>query len=126
MTEELPRPPAHIERYVELLGVDEAIRFFLTFGGAELYIARKPTKRSKLVREMGEETARSIAANADYFPRRVPIPKPWIAGVWRARDLTISEIATRLHVSDKTVYEMLKRPFEGGGLDEDERQGRLF
>ena len=36
----LPRPPAHLEPYVRILGVEGAMLFFLTYGGGELYIPR--------------------------------------------------------------------------------------
>lgn len=127
----LPRPPAHIQRYVDVLGVPDTIRFLLAFGGAELYLTATPKGRSKLAGMFGVETAAAIARAAEHMPRRVPTAKPWIAQVWAADGLAIAEIARTLHVSDVTIRGWLKRHLEEAveGVDTrltDDRQMRLF
>lgn len=104
---EPPRPPAQLAPYVEVLGVSDAIRFLLEFGGAELYIAPSPKGQSRLVQLIGLERAEALGRRADRLPRRVPLGKPWIAAVWAAQGLPCAEIARRLHVSDVTVRRWL-------------------
>lgn len=98
-----PRPPAHIQRYVDALGLDQTVTFLLHFGGADLYIAQRPTERSELVRVIGQEAAERLAAHADRLPARVPTAKPWLAAVMKAQGLPAEQIARRLHVSNVTV-----------------------
>ncbi len=109
-----PATPAHVEPFVRVLGEDEAIRFLLTFGGAELYHATSPKGRSRLAEEFGIERAAAIARAAEHLPRRVPLAKEWIAAVWSNQGLTDAEIARRLHVTDVTVRAWrAKRPWRG-------------
>ncbi len=104
-----PRPPAHVEPFVRVLGVDEAIRFLLLFGGAETYLTRSPKGRSAIAREFGLETAALIAEAAEHLPRRMPLAKEWIAEVMSSRGLPDSEIARTLHVTDVTVRAWRKK-----------------
>lgn len=104
-----PKPPAQIEPYVRVLGVEGAVEFLLTFGGAELYITETPKSRSRLVALVGREKAIELARAAEFLPRRVPVAKPWLAAVHRCWGLPIAEIARKLHVTDVTVRNYLKR-----------------
>lgn len=99
----LPRTPAQVAPYVEVLGVAGAIEFLLTFGGAELYLTPSPARRSRLVDLVGYEKAVALARVGEHLPARVPLMKPWIAKVWYAEGLKKAEIARRLHVTDVTV-----------------------
>ncbi len=103
-TSDIP-PPAHLAPYVEELGVEVAVAFLLAFGGAELYLARDPKGRSRLVEVVGLEGARRLGERAALrgLPARVPTGKPWIARVLHAQGLSKAEIARRLHTSDVTV-----------------------
>lgn len=105
-----PPPPAHLEPYVTALGVEKAIELFLTFGGTFLYIPRDPKGRSELVTVLGMESAQALAdLNArTSLPRRLPIGKKWIAQVLKSQGLPEAKIATRLHVSNVTVTNMLR------------------
>ena len=110
------RPPAHVQPYVDALGVEAAVTFFLTFGGAELYMADDPKGGSRLVDVLGIDAARALAALAGrtQLPRRVPIPKPWIACHLKARHhLSHAEIARRLHASDVAVRRWIAKGGSG-------------
>lgn len=104
----LPRPPAHLEPYVRILGVEGAMLFFLTYGGGELYIPRNARPGAPLVNLLGFEAARALGAAADRLPRRVPTAKPWLARVMAVQGLRTPEIARRLHASDVSVRTWLK------------------
>jgi len=91
------------ERFVRVLGEDAAITLFLELGGASAKFAAAPGEESQVVRVVGREAAIALHAEFGAETRRVPIPKSWIAQVWLARGLAVSEIARRLHVADKTV-----------------------
>lgn len=104
-----PRPPAHIEPYVRILGVEGAVDFFLHYGGGELYIPRKAVAGSELAELLGLDAAQKLALAADRLPKRVPTAKPWIAAVWLYEGLSATQIARRLHTSDVAVRRWLKR-----------------
>lgn len=121
----LPRPPAHVEPYVRILGVEGAVTFLLTYGGAELYLplTAAAAARSEVAALLGTEATLTLAAAQ--LPRRVPTAKPWIAQVLRAQGLRTVEIARRLHASDVAVRRWLSRspsPLHRT----DPRQFRLF
>jgi hypothetical protein len=102
----IPRPPAHVQPYVDALGAATAVQFFLRFGGAELYIPRDPKGGSELADLLGMPAARALSALAErtILPRRVPIPKPWLARYLKVTaGLSHAEIARRLHASDVAV-----------------------
>lgn len=122
----LPRPPAHLAAYVDALGVDGAVAFFLRFGGAELYIPLKPGARSPVADLLGSDAAARLSAEVDRLPRRVPTAKPWIAQVWRTQGLPVAEIARRLHASDVSVRRWLDEAPCGSRAAFDQRQGSLF
>lgn len=105
---EVPRPPAHLEPYVRILGTEGAISFLLRFGGAELYIPRTGAGSPRLAEALGSEAAQALGRAADRLPRRVPVGKPWIARVRAAQGLPVAEIARMLHVTDVTVRNWLK------------------
>lgn len=119
-----PRPPAQVAPYVEVLGVDGAVEFLLTFGGAELYVAANPKGRGKVERIFGLEKAAALAAMVERLPRRVPTAKPWLAQVLRSRGLPVAEIARRLHATDVSVRAWLRKAELGDAPDT--RQLRLF
>lgn len=102
------RPPAHVEPYVNILGQERALAFFFAFGGAELYIPRNPKASSQLVQLLGREHADALAAAGPRLPKRVPMPKKYLAQVLFQQGLTVAHMARKLHVSDTTVRAYLK------------------
>lgn len=102
-----PRPPAHVAPYVEVLGTELAIEYFLTFGGSVVYLPENPGGRSEVEQLVGAEKVRALR-NHDYqIPARCPIPKSWIAQVLAAKGLPVQKIARKLHVSDVSVRRYL-------------------
>jgi hypothetical protein len=123
-----PRPPAQIEPIVRALGVDDAVTYLMAFGGAELYLAKTPGARSRVVELLGRDKAEALALAAEdapYWPRRVPLAKQWLAGVLRAKGLPNAEIARKLRVSEETVRRLLAAEPKAA-LQDDPRQPRLL
>lgn len=120
-----PRPPAHLEPYVRVLGVAGAMEFFMTFGGAELYLTTEPKNRSKLISAIGREKALALAEAVPALKVRIPTAKPWIALCLKTEGRTAADIARQLHVSDVAVRGWIKR---GEPIERklDDRQLRLF
>lgn len=119
-----PRPPAHVEPYVRILGYEAAVTFILEFGGAEIYLplTRTAAARSPVAQRLGVDLVIALATAG--LPRRVPTAKPWLARVFRSEELRVSEIARRLHVTDVTVRKWLKEA--AGPRRKDDRQLPLF
>ena len=105
----MPKPPANVAPYVEVLGADLAVIFFLSFGGAVLYLADDPKGRSKLEALVGNDLARAMAEQAHRMQRRVPLAKPWTAPMLAWQGHATAEIARRLHVTDVTVRGYLRK-----------------
>lgn len=120
-----PTPPAQIEPFVRVLGVEGALSFLMTFGGAEMVYHRNPV-RSQLAKVMGIEAAKSLAEEdaRQGLPRRVPLAKPWCAQVLREKGLPVAEIARRMHASDVAVRRWLKQT--SNVRIPDPRQASLF
>ena len=125
----LPRPPAHVEPYVRVLGVEGARDFLLTFGGSEVYFPARPGARSQVAARVGPERAAALGEALGHLKARVPTAKPWLAACMIAEGKTIAETVRVLHVTDVTVRRWLaSRPDDGedGGLKSDPRQLRLL
>lgn len=122
MTEPI-RPPAHVEAYVNILGEERALAFFLAFGGAELYIPKSPKGSSRIVAVLGREAADALAVAGSRLPKRVPMPKRYLARVFFQQGLTVADLARKLHVSDTTVRAYLK---DGPPRPAPENQPDLF
>ncbi|MBN9243399.1 MAG: hypothetical protein J0I98_11450 [Mesorhizobium sp.] len=111
------RVPAHLRPYVDVLGVDAAVEFFLAFGGGYAYFSRNPEPQSPIAAVIGVEHAAALGRSTGGGTMRVPTAKPFIAGVLRERGLGTSAIARKLHMSEVAV----RRWFA-----DDPRQLKLF
>lgn len=120
----LPPPPAHVEPYVRVLGVETTVEVFLHFGGSELYLASNPKGGSELAQKIGRDKAAALAQSVGHLKVRVPTAKPWLARCLYARGLPKAQIARKLHTTDVTVRKWLDG--ETGGRFDDPRQLGLF
>jgi hypothetical protein len=104
----LPTPPHHIRVYLDILGEDLTFDFLMAFGGTEVFMSRSP-QRSRLVEVLGQEKAQALAdyAAEHGLPARVPLARPWVAQMLFARGLSKTQIARRLHVTDRAVRDYL-------------------
>lgn len=101
--------PAHIEAYVEVLGPDLAMEFFLRFGGTELYFGPSP-KRSMILDLTGPEKLAMLSERLGGGYINLPIPKRWIAQQLDLRGVSRAEIARKLHVDQSTVRRWFSKP----------------
>ncbi|WP_424986871.1 hypothetical protein [Microbulbifer sp. S227A] len=108
-TKPFPKPPAEVETYVDILGMDLAIEFLLRFGGAELYIPASPKDRSRVAALVGRELTAELARSDHLLQRRVPLATQWLAACLHAQGRAIAEIARRLRITDVTVRKHLSR-----------------
>ena len=123
---DLPRPPAHVAPYVEVLGVDDAILLFTTLGGSETYIPSRPGGASAIVRLLGRDPVERLAQRIGGGIVRVPLAKPWVAAVWYGRGTPVAQIARDLGVTDWTVRRMLASRTGAAAPGADSRQLRLL
>lgn len=103
-----PIPPAHVQPYVDALGADRALDLLLTFGGSEVYLASRPTERSRVVQLIGTDGVTALAAISATLKSRIPTARPWCAACLRARGWTVAEIARKLSANDSSVRRWLK------------------
>ncbi|MBJ3783396.1 hypothetical protein [Devosia sediminis] len=110
--------PAHIQPYVDVLGLDLTIDFLLAFGGAPLYLPSERTQTdSRLAEVVGADKAVALGKQLGRGTVRVPIQKRFIAACLLAKNVPIVEIARKLHVSDVSIRRWLPdRPNSQLGL----------
>ncbi len=111
--------PANLRAFVEVLGDDLVIPFFLRFGGGPLYLSERPGGKGALEDLVGADRVRALA---ERFGKghlyRVPINRPWLARRMKADGWSVLAIAREMHVTDVTVRSWLR--------GRDGRQLRLF
>ena len=100
--------PKNLAPYVEVLGEEQAVEFFLTFGGAPLYLGNRPQARSSIAATVGKEKAEALAKRFGAGHVRVPTAKVWIARQLKGNGVSTYDIARRLHLTDTTVRGYLK------------------
>ncbi|MEM9968473.1 MAG: helix-turn-helix domain-containing protein [Pseudomonadota bacterium] len=109
MPEKRPHVPMQIAPLHEAIGFDDTVEFLLEFGGARLYIPKKPTSKNEIARHFGLEKAHAIAKVADRLPTSIPTAKPFIAAALAYKGYPISRIARKLHMSENTIARYLGR-----------------
>lgn len=104
----IPRPPANLDCFVQVLGYQLAIEFFLTFGGAEMYIGANPKGRSAVEALIGRDKLERLIERLPNPRFRVPLAKKWTAQVMCWQGHSSANIARTLRVTDTTVRGYLK------------------
>lgn len=117
--------PAHLHVFVDALGRDDAVRFLLAFGGAELMLGKTPREDSTISRELGHDVAVALGRVSDRLPRRIPNPKKWLARELKSKGLSHAQIARKLHTSDVTIRKYIAGD-TGPDRPVDDRQLPLF
>ncbi|MEO9612616.1 MAG: helix-turn-helix domain containing protein [Nitratireductor sp.] len=106
-TRRAPEPPAHIAPYVAALGVDDAVRFFLALGGADIYVPRRSSPRSIAARTIGAGNVEKLAEVIGSGYIKVPLARQWVAQVMQARGDSLAEIARTVRADVATVRRWL-------------------
>jgi hypothetical protein len=100
--------PAHIQPYVDVLGLALTVEFLLAFGGGPLNLPGERTHGdSRIVQVVGRSKAIELGRRLGKGMVRVPLAKPFIAAYFFATNVPVVEIARRLHVSDVSVRRWL-------------------
>ena len=111
--------PANLRPYVEALGVEDAMRLFLSLGGSEVYLPNRSTRRSMAARTIGADQVDKLAAELGAGYIKVPLARQWIAATMQARGESLAEIARTVRVDVATVRKWL-------GPSERQQQMDLF
>ncbi|GLK64063.1 hypothetical protein GCM10017635_15340 [Paracoccus kondratievae] len=115
---------AQVAPFVQVPGLEGAIRFILAFGDAELYIGKNPRDTNELVQMFGRESAEAFA-NLATLSRRIPPAKPWLAAHSHAQGLSIARIAQKLRISDISAHLSAPRGREPRTTARRRRRSRL-
>lgn len=102
-----PEPPANIAPFVEALGAEDAVRFFLSLGGSEIYLPRRSSPRSLTARTIGPEKVDKLAARLGYGYIKVPLARQWVAAFMLAQGDSLAEIARTVRADVATVRRWL-------------------
>lgn len=103
MLEQLPPPPDNIAPYVEALGIEDAMRLFLSVGGSDVYLPRHSTRRSLSARTIGADKVERLTEVFGYGHIKVPLARQWVAAVMKAQGASLAEIARTVRVDVATV-----------------------
>lgn len=103
--------PAHVQRFVDVLGVDLTVKFLLELGGSPIYLPENTTHSttlnghdcSLLVNTVGREMALALGKEFGRGLIEVPLAKPFVANHLFRAGAEILEIARLLHVSAVSV-----------------------
>lgn len=99
--------PAHLVRYVEVLGIADAVTLFLTLGGSQIYLPRRSGKRTPAAKAIGAEKVERLAAAVGYGYIKVPLARQWIAAVLSDQGKSNNEIARMVRADVATVSRWL-------------------
>ncbi|MFK5980860.1 MAG: helix-turn-helix domain containing protein [Rhizobiaceae bacterium] len=99
--------PAHLKPYVDILGKTLAAEFFLAFGGAEIYLAKKPTEVSMVAQMIGVEKVGKLAKELGGMHAKVPLAKRWSAEHYLSQGWSIAKIARSVRADMATVRRWL-------------------
>lgn len=106
-----PSVPAYLSPYVDILGVDLAVTFFLRFGGSEIYLpmyAEQGARQGEVVNLIGFDNMKSLGEMLGQVKTRVPLANEWIARTLAWKGQPVAAISRQIRVSDNTVRGWLR------------------
>jgi hypothetical protein len=95
--------PEHLLAYVEVLGIDGALAFFLGVGGSQIYLPKKSSDRTLAAQTVGAENVERLAELIGYGYIKVPLARQWVAQVMRSQGKSDNEIARTVRADVSTV-----------------------
>jgi hypothetical protein len=103
------RIDAHVQPFVNALGMQDACTFLLAFGGAEVYLSDRPRLNGMIARSVGPKIVDKLA-NSDLpkGPMVVPMGNTFIVRYLRSKGMSLSEIARKARITTVTVKEHLQ------------------
>lgn len=109
-TQEQIKVPANLEPFINTLGFDKGIEFLLRFGGAAMYLPKKPQSggRSMASSLLTADEIIALSKAIDREHLRIPVAKKFIVAYLHGRGVSVGEIARKLHMTDVTVRKYLK------------------
>jgi len=97
------------------MGAELAVKFVLSYGGAEMHVANNPCGQSSHERLIGHDAAKRLAAVAHRLQRRVPLAGRWLCAMpaWQGR--SAAGVARTLRITDVTARRCLREAAERQG-----------
>lgn len=96
------RIPAHVDSFVEIIGIDATLELILTYGGTTITASAEP-RRSRLVATIGRDAVKALYRAHGPAKISVPLASSFVARVLRSRGEAVSSIARRLRRTEATV-----------------------
>lgn len=119
MTEQLPPPTPELKPLVAMLGSREAaLALIEARGGRKLYLPQGAT-RTELTEILGVAVVERLGRQCGGDRLRVPVGRAWRIQVYRARGMSIGDIASRLSMTEVGVYRSLKSAGLAGNVRDD-------
>jgi hypothetical protein len=115
----VPKPPAQVEPYIEVIGHDAALALVETFGGVRVYIPKDPPADSPVVKAIGMEAAVRLGRALGGESPRIPVARAWLVAHYASLKWPVPRIARQLRIADFSVRRILGRTV-------DDRQSSLF
>ena len=104
------RIPAHVEPYVEVMGLDRAVTFLSEYGGTQWYVPSKgrvPMTRSEPARFLTDSECCAFGDMLGGERMTLPYPANFLAQFHRSRGRSYSEIARLVKRTTRTVRKYL-------------------
>lgn len=95
--------PAHIARFVDVIGAELALQLFLQLGGSQIHLPRRSSDTTPAARAIGAHQVERLAEALGPGYIKVPIARKWIAGQLRAKGISDNEIARIVRADVETV-----------------------
>jgi hypothetical protein len=102
-----PGVPAHLSKFVEVLGSRCAVELFLALGGSQIYLPRRSSEGALVAKTIGVEQANRLAAVVGDGYIKVPLARQWVAQALRAEGKSDNEIARVVRADIATVRRWL-------------------
>ena len=104
------RVPAHIDAYVDLMGLDRAAEFLILHGGTYYGPSERFNQgenRSVFAEFLTDEERQALYDHFGPGTIRLPLPKPFLVRYLRSRGKPQSEITRTLKITDVSIRRIL-------------------
>lgn len=95
--------PAHIARFVNVIGAELALQLFLAVGGSQINLPRRSSGSTPAAQAIGADQVERLAEAFGPGYIKVPLARRWIAGQLRAKGTSDNEIARIVRADVETV-----------------------